>query len=705
MKITLLKKIALPFILIAVIVLGVFASVYWMVDRNLLQLAEFREQMNQVDNRIERLTTALQGGILTQQDQYFVSAARFALEIEAGIVALMARDPELMAGFLPRFYQFYDGLVAVSSVFSEQRLAEGQARLGELDTARADMSALVAGVNAELAERYQATTSLLNGVMLTAAVLLLLALAGGLWVVRILLNPVYQMQGHFEAIANGKLDNPITSHSRDEIGDLQRSLAAMQSRLKANIAEREQSEAENQRLHYALDSVSAAVMVADTQGRLIYVNGSALQLFRGAGEGLRQALPGFDPERMLGGDVGLFQIKGFKDRLAALNSVVSEEVDLGGHTFKWTAGPIFDAKRARLGSVIEWVDRTDELSVEHDVMNLVERAAMGDLAQRIATEHLHGFFKRLGEGVNLLVERTQTGLGEVEQVLQAVAQGDLTELVEGDYEGTFAQLQASTNHTVDELKQLLATITEASDAINTGAREIASGNADLSQRTEEQASSLEETASSMEQLTATVKQNADNAREADQVALQARQVALGGGQKIQSAITAMQTITESSQKISEIISVIDGIAFQTNILALNAAVEAARAGEQGRGFAVVALEVRNLAQRSASAAKEIKGLLNHNAKAVDSGSTLVLDAGKTMDEIVQGVQRVSALISAISTASSEQSSGIEQVNIAVTQMDEMTQQNASLVEQAAAAAESLEEQTVGLNRSVRRFRF
>ncbi|MDE2389249.1 MAG: methyl-accepting chemotaxis protein, partial [Betaproteobacteria bacterium] len=240
--------------------------------------------------------------------------------------------------------------------------------------------------------------------------------------------------------------------------------------------------------------------------------------------------------------------------------------------------------------------------------------------------------------------------------------------------------------------------------IATASGEIASGNSDLSQRTEEQASSLEETASSMEELTSTVRQNADNARQANQLAAGASEVAVKGGTVVGQVVQTMSSINESSKKIVDIISVIDGIAFQTNILALNAAVEAARAGEQGRGFAVVATEVRTLAQRSAAAAKEIKELISDSVVKVEDGTRLVDEAGATMDEIVNAVKRVTDIMSEISAASQEQSSGIEQVNQAVTQMDEVTQQNAALVEEAAAAAESMQDQTQALTQAVSTFK-
>ncbi|HEY8606887.1 MAG TPA: methyl-accepting chemotaxis protein, partial [Noviherbaspirillum sp.] len=240
--------------------------------------------------------------------------------------------------------------------------------------------------------------------------------------------------------------------------------------------------------------------------------------------------------------------------------------------------------------------------------------------------------------------------------------------------------------------------------IGVASREIASGNADLSSRTESQASSLEETASSMEELTSTVKQNAENARQANQLVVSASDVALRGGEVVGQVVQTMASIKDSSRKIVDIIGVIDGIAFQTNILALNAAVEAARAGEQGRGFAVVAAEVRSLAQRSAGAAKEIKSLIGDSVEKVDAGSNLVDVAGKTMGEIVTSVKHVADIMNEISAASQEQSSGIEEVNRAIAQMDEMTQQNAALVEQAAAAADSMQTQAAALAQAVAVFR-
>jgi len=311
----------------------------------------------------------------------------------------------------------------------------------------------------------------------------------------------------------------------------------------------------------------------------------------------------------------------------------------------------------------------------------------------------------LGTGIAWLITRSITRpVGAAVQVAEKVAGGDLSARIEVRSKDETGRLMLALKEMNESLVKIVSEVRTGTDTIATASAQIASGNQDLSSRTEEQASSLEQTAASMEELTSTVKQNADNARQANQLAVSASEVAVKGGNVVSQVVDTMGAINTSSKKIVDIIGVIDGIAFQTNILALNAAVEAARAGEQGRGFAVVASEVRSLAQRSAAAAKEIKTLIGDSVEKVEEGSKQVEEAGRTMEEIVGSVKRVTDIMGEITAASQEQTSGIEQINQAITQMDQATQQNAALVEEASAAAQSMQEQASSLVRAVSVFK-
>jgi methyl-accepting chemotaxis protein len=438
-----------------------------------------------------------------------------------------------------------------------------------------------------------------------------------------------------------------------------------QLRSEAEIARRAEAEsqraADNLRIRAALDCVSGNVMLADAGNNIVYVNQAVLGMFRASAQDIRKDLPQFDPDRLLGANIDAFHKNPARQQhvLSALRGTHKAQLEIGGRTFRFIANSVLDGDGKRLGTVVEWVDRTQEVSVEVEVQNIVSAAQQGDLTRRIREDGKDGFFKTLSVGINGLVENV----------------GDM-------------------------VSRIKSSVSE----VQTGAEEISKGNLNLSQRTEEQASSLEETASSMEEMTSTVRQTADNAGQANQLAMAARQQAEKGGAVVSSAVSAMSGINEASKKIAEIIGVINEIAFQTNLLALNAAVEAARAGEQGRGFAVVATEVRNLAGRSATAAKEIKALIQDSVLRVDEGSRLVNESGRTLDEIVNAVKKVTDIVAEIAAASREQSSGIDQVNKAVMQMDQTTQQNAALVEEAAAASQAIVEQAQALNAMIAHYR-
>jgi len=390
-----------------------------------------------------------------------------------------------------------------------------------------------------------------------------------------------------------------------------------------------------------------------------------------------------------------------RDTNALVGSHIAVKMKLVEITQRYALGDLsvdmdrLPGEKAALTAAMD-ATKTSLSAINAEIKRLASAAAAGDFSQRGDLDRYQYDFRDMVAGLNGLMETTDENLSEVSNLLQAIARGDLTVRMQGDFHGVFAAMRDDANATVAQLTDIVGSIQQASTAINSAAGEIASGNADLSRRTEQQAANLEETAASMEELTSTVRQNAESARQANQLAIGAASVASTGGQVVGQVVTTMREIEGSSRKIGEIISVIDGISFQTNILALNAAVEAARAGEQGRGFAVVASEVRTLAQRSAQAAKEIKGLIEASVDRVADGSRLVNQAGTTMGEIVSSVQRVTDIMAEISAASQEQSAGIEQVNQTITQMDETTQQNAALVEEASAAARSMEEQAQGL---------
>ncbi|MGB8516809.1 MAG: methyl-accepting chemotaxis protein [Gallionella sp.] len=539
-----------------------------------------------------------------------------------------------------------------------------------------------------------------------SAVSLLIAIAMGILLVRYIVSSLKLASVQLDRISQGQYHDIINVENSDEIGLLLYAMKSLQIRMGFEVTDAKRINDEVTRIKIGLDNVSTNVMIADKNRNVIYMNKAITEMFKAAQDDIRKDFANFDANNLIGSSIDQFHKNPAHQAqaLERLRGTHRASIKIGVRTFALTVSSVVNGAGDHLGSAVEWIDRTLELAIEEEISNIVSAAVRGDFTQRIKIEGKSGFFLLMAKNINQLLETTATGMEDVVRVLGALANGDLTEKISGDYEGTFGQMKDDSNTTVAQLTATIRRIKEAADTISTASREIASGNTDLSQRTEEQASSLEETAASMEELTSTVKQNAENAKQANQLALSASDIAVKGGAVVGEVVGTMSSISESSKKIVDIISVIDGIAFQTNILALNAAVEAARAGEQGRGFAVVASEVRSLAQRSAAAAKEIKDLISDSVEKVGAGTRLVDEAGKTMNEVVTSVKRVTDIMAEITAASTEQSQGIEQVNTAITQMDDVTQQNAALVEEAAAAAESLEEQAQELAALMNSFR-
>ena len=475
----------------------------------------------------------------------------------------------------------------------------------------------------------------------------------------------------------------------------------------SDVTELRAKETEVARLQSAIDGAQTNLMLCDNEFNITYVNPAVVEMMSRREADLRKIFPGFNASKLVGSSIDQFHKNPAHQRALLSNPAnlpAFAEISVAGLEFTVNATAVVDHQGNWIGNMVEWRDITEQKEAERQIEQLIEAAARGELDTRLESEQFQGFARNVADGINDLLNAMVAPMQETTSVVKALAEGNLTENVQGNYEGQFAVLKDAVNGSVNNLLQIVAEIRSSADSIGSSAGELSRGNSDLSQRTEEMASSLEETASSMEQMTSTVRQNADNARQANQLAAGAREQAEKGGEVVGRAVGAMTAINNSSKEIADIIGVIDEIAFQTNLLALNAAVEAARAGEQGRGFAVVASEVRNLAQRSAGAAKEIKSLIKDSVDKVDEGTRLVDESGKTLDEIVNSVKKVSDIIAEIAAASEEQSAGIEQVNKAVTQLDEVTQQNAALVEEAAAASESMDEQAQGLGRLMSNFK-
>ncbi|OUR76730.1 hypothetical protein A9Q83_13250, partial [Alphaproteobacteria bacterium 46_93_T64] len=459
---------------------------------------------------------------------------------------------------------------------------------------------------------------------------------------------------------------------------------------------------ENSRIKSALDNCTTNIMVSDADYNIIYVNETMKDMLLTTEPDMKKDLPQFDARSIIGTNIDTFHKNPAHQRgmLDHLSAAFDTSIVIGGRFYDLIASPVLSDDGERIGTVVEWADVTAERNIEKEIDQVVTAAVAGDFGTRLDLDGKEGFMRGLSEAINNLSETVSNAMEDVGTSLLALSDGDLTRRITAEYSGVFNDLKSNANGTAEQLTDIVSDITTAATEVNNAAQEINEGTMDLSQRTEQQASNLEETAAAMEEMSSTVKQNAENAQQANQLSISARDVAQKGGDVVGEVVDAMNRIEGSSQKISDIIGVIDEIAFQTNLLALNAAVEAARAGDAGKGFAVVAAEVGTLAQRSSQAAKDIKGLINDSGSQVKDGVRLVGDAGESLNEIVDSIKRLSDIVSEISAASDEQSTSITEINRSVAQMDEMTQQNSALVEENAAASRTLQEQSEGMKERI-----
>ncbi len=559
--------------------------------------------------------------------------------------------------------------------------------------------------------KYEMGVSTYNESKLTMSIMVVSGIGIGLflgWVIaRAISNGLKEVGAAADRMASGDYAARASLATKDEVGRLGVSFNRMAEQIQTKIAQEMETNKVMTRIKTALDHASTNVMMCDRSYTIVYANKASVTTLSKLEQDIRKVFPTFAVDKVIGSSMDAYHKNPAHQRQLLdnpKNLPYHSEIKLGPLTLDLNAAAILSDSGEYLGNVVEWADITAQKKAQIEVDRLITAAAAGQLSERIDAEEFTGFFKVLSQGTNTMLDAVVTPLHEAQLVLTALADGDLTKQMTGTYQGEFDQMKTSLNVAIQNLTKTIVTVRNAVESVTSGAEQITRGSEDLAQRTSEQAGALEETSSSMEEMTSTVKQNADNAKQANQLAITARDVAEKGGAVTTRAVEAMGEINQSSKKIADIIAVIDEIAFQTNLLALNAAVEAARAGEHGRGFAVVAAEVRNLAQRSATAAKEIKGLINESIQRVSDGSELVNQSGKTLDEIVGSVKRVTDIIAEIAAASQEQAGGVDQVTKAIMQMDETTQQNAALVEETTSASQSMKEQAKALLHQVETFK-
>lgn len=512
-------------------------------------------------------------------------------------------------------------------------------------------------------------------------------------------------------IAKGDFNIDVKKSRRDEIGKLFEPLSDLLSRMQKEMEESEQRANENTRIRRALDNAASSVMMTDLSNEIVYLNHSAEAMFQSLEEDSSTGLSGFDHRRLVGQKLqNTFHSVANEAALQAQAEDGEESrLKIGSKIFDVVPAPVLNADGQRIGTALEWKDRSVEIGIQREVEEIVSAAQNGDLSQRIPVKEFgcdtrNEFFASLGGSINQFIDKVSGLFDELSVVTSAMANGDLTKTMQEDYQGSFLTMKNNVNSSVTNLKLIVENVSDASRELNRTAGDITKGNEALSVRTEEQSVSLVETAQTLEELTSGIESNTDSAKQANTLATKVRDRATTDSEVVTKATKAMESINEASGKIGEIISVINEIAFQTNLLAINASVEAARAGEQGRGFAVVASEVRNLAERSAASASEISTLIQDSIEKVGLGTELVNASGETMNELMSAVQQLGGLVDSITNATIEQASGTSQIGDIVDQMETITQENAELAEQTADDAKAMYSKSDYLSQLIAKFK-
>lgn len=499
---------------------------------------------------------------------------------------------------------------------------------------------------------------------------------------------------HLTCIAEGNFNQPINSSGHNLTSRMLGRLKSMQIRLGADFDDAKTSLNKAMRIEQALDSASSNIMVVDRFRNIIFMNKAVKKMLKKVEPELKKDLPNFDADNLMQESIDVFhQHPEHQEKLLDnLTETYDARIKVGNATIDLIVDPIFSQDQKRLGTVAEWKNVTEQLAIEENIKKIVSNASEGLLDDRIETKDLEGFNQSLSNSINELLDSFSHLIHNISEILCKMSNGDLTNRMEGHYQGEVNAMKVATNSALTNIEATFGQIKAGSNEIGGMAGEVSHASEDLSERTQSQAASLEQTASSMEQITSTVKQAAEHTHRANQLSTEATKEAEEAIEEMKETSAAIHGISDLSKQIADITSVIDGIAFQTNLLALNAAVEAARAGEHGKGFAVVAGEVRNLAQKSADSSKEISNLITTATEQISRGTTLVEKTNVAFSDVVHKIHEVSTLVDQLSTGASEQTKGLEQVNIAVSSLDEMTQQNAALVEQLAATAGNMSEQ-------------